>query len=120
MNLGLVMGGGGLVGIAWELGVLAALQESVGFDPTSAAVIVGTSAGSVAGAEAALGRDLRVLVHRQLSTAAGAAEPSAACGNRVRHAARHHPSDDVGKGHRRGASDRDRQAGDGCRGGGER
>jgi NTE family protein len=77
------MGGGGLVGIAWELGVLAGLQETVGFDPTTAAVIVGSSAGSVAGAQAALGKDLRALVDRQLETASepssggggGAAEP---------------------------------------------
>jgi NTE family protein len=69
MNLGLIMGGGGLVGIAWELGVLAGLQESAGLDPTSAAVIVGSSAGSVAGAQAALGKDLRALADRQLETA---------------------------------------------------
>ena len=69
MNLGLVMGGGGLVGIAWELGVLAGLQEAAGLEPTSAAVIVGSSAGSVAGAQAALAKDLRALVDRQLQTA---------------------------------------------------
>ncbi len=66
MNLGLVMGGGGLVGIAWELGVLAGLQEAAGSIPTSAAVIVGSSAGSVSGAQAALGKDLRALADRQL------------------------------------------------------
>src|SRR5881394_1583616 len=63
------MGGGGLVGIAWELGVLAGLQEAVGLDPTSAAVVVGSSAGSVSGAQAALGRDLKALVESQLRTA---------------------------------------------------
>jgi NTE family protein len=68
MNLGLVMGGGGLVGIAWELGVLAGLQEAAGLNPTSAAVIVGSSAGSVSGAQAALGRDLNDLVEGQRRT----------------------------------------------------
>ena len=63
------MGGGGLVGIAWELGVLGGLQEAIGFDPTTAAVIVGSSAGSVVGAQAALGKDLRALAERQLETA---------------------------------------------------
>ena len=78
MNLGLVMGGGGLVGIAWELGVLAGLQEAAGLDPTSAAVIVGSSAGSVSGAQAALGRDLGDLVDRQRRTGSGANERTAA------------------------------------------
>ena len=78
MNLGLVMGGGGLVGIAWELGVLAGLQEAAGLDPTSAAVIVGSSAGSVAGAQAALGRDLVDLVESQLRTASSASGPTEA------------------------------------------
>jgi NTE family protein len=68
------------VGIAWELGVLAGLQEAAGLDPTSAAVIVGSSAGSVSGAQAALGRDLVDLVERQRRTGAGASrrtEPGA-------------------------------------------
>ena len=77
VNLGLVMGGGGLVGIAWELGVLAGLQEAAGLDPTSAAVIVGSSAGSVAGAQAALGRDLIALVDSQLRTASRTAARTA-------------------------------------------
>jgi NTE family protein len=67
MRLGLVMGGGGTVGIAWETGVLAGLQEACGFDPTSAAVIMGSSAGSVTGAQAACGRDFTKLadLHRR-------------------------------------------------------
>ena len=76
MNLGLVMGGGGLVGIAWELGVLAGLQEAAGLNPTSAAVIVGSSAGSVSGAQAALGRDLVDLVDRQRRTASRSSRPT--------------------------------------------
>jgi NTE family protein len=76
VNLGLVMGGGGLVGIAWELGVLAGLQEAAGLNPTSAAVIVGSSAGSVSGAQAALGRDLVDLVDRQRRTASRSSGPT--------------------------------------------
>lgn len=42
----LVLGGGGVTGIAWELGILAGLAES-GVDLSSADLLVGTSAGSV-------------------------------------------------------------------------
>lgn len=45
----LVLGGGGVTGIAWELGILAGLAEA-GVDLTSADLVVGTSAGSVVGA----------------------------------------------------------------------
>ncbi len=44
---GLVLGGGGMLGAAWMVGALCALEEVHGFDPTTADVIVGTSAGSV-------------------------------------------------------------------------
>ena len=52
---GLILGGGGIVGIAWELGVVAGLREHAGFDPKAMHVIVGSSAGSAAGALLALG-----------------------------------------------------------------
>ena len=42
---GLVLGGGGLVGAAWMVGVLASLSDEL--DPTEMDVLVGTSAGSV-------------------------------------------------------------------------
>jgi NTE family protein len=83
VKLGLVMGGGGLVGIAWELGVLAGLQEAAGLEPTSAEVIVGSSAGSVAGAQAALAKDLRALVDRQLQTAPASERVEAATAPRA-------------------------------------
>jgi NTE family protein len=67
-NVGLILGGGGLVGIAWELGVMSGLQASGGFDPLDMKVIVGSSAGSVAGAVAALGKDLASLVESQQRT----------------------------------------------------
>ncbi len=46
----LVLGGGGITGIAWELGLLAGLAEA-GVDLTDADVVIGTSAGSVVGAQ---------------------------------------------------------------------
>ena len=45
-----MLGAGGIAGGAFHAGVLAALQESTGWDPRDAAVIVGTSAGSVTAA----------------------------------------------------------------------
>ena len=66
MTTALVLAGGGLTGIAWELGVLLALRES-GIDvPRDADLIVGTSAGSVVGTQLSQGRDLAELFQRQL------------------------------------------------------
>ena len=45
-----VLGAGGLVGQAFHLGVLTALQEITGFDARSARTLVGTSAGSLVAA----------------------------------------------------------------------
>jgi len=44
------MGAGGLTGQAYHAGVLTALAEATGWDPRTAAVVVGTSAGSGVGA----------------------------------------------------------------------
>ncbi len=49
-RIGLVLGAGGVAGGAFHAGVLAALEEATGWDPRSAAVIVGTSAGAITGA----------------------------------------------------------------------
>src|SRR5690349_5218831 len=49
-GIGLVLGAGGEVGYAFHAGVLAALADVTGWDARSAEVIVGTSAGSIAGA----------------------------------------------------------------------
>ena len=49
-RIGLVLGAGGEVGYAFHAGVLAALADVSGWDARSAEVIVGTSAGSIAGA----------------------------------------------------------------------
>ena len=49
MSRALVLGGGGLTGIAWETGVLVGLAES-GVDVTGWDAVIGTSAGAVVGA----------------------------------------------------------------------
>ena len=56
----MVLGGGGVAGIAWELGVLAALIEH-GINVDDADLVVGTSAGSVAGAVLRFGAVREVL-----------------------------------------------------------
>jgi len=48
-RIGLVLGAGGTVGGAFHAGVLAALATATGWDPRSATVVVGTSAGSITG-----------------------------------------------------------------------
>lgn len=62
----LVLGGGGVAGVAWELGILLGLYES-GVDVRNAQVVVGTSAGSVVGAQIATVRDLESLFAAQLT-----------------------------------------------------
>ena len=61
----LVLGGGGITGIAWELGMLAGLAER-GEDLTAADLVVGTSPGSVVGADVRSGTELTELYERQL------------------------------------------------------
>ncbi|TDC69659.1 patatin-like phospholipase family protein [Actinomadura sp. GC306] len=53
----LVLGPGGPVGTAWLAGLAAGLRRA-GVEPASADLIVGTSAGAIAGAMIATGRDL--------------------------------------------------------------
>lgn len=70
MNRALVLGGGGITGIAWELGMLAGLAEK-GLDLTSADLVVGTSAGSVVGAQILSGAPIEDLYAEQLKDATG-------------------------------------------------
>ena len=62
---GLVLGGGGITGIAWETGLLHGLAEA-GVDLTAADRIVGTSAGSIVGAQVTSDIGLPELYRRQL------------------------------------------------------
>jgi NTE family protein len=49
-RIGLVLSGGGVAGYAFHVAVLAALEAATGFDARTAEVMVGTSAGAIAGA----------------------------------------------------------------------
>jgi NTE family protein len=61
----LVLGGGGITGIAWMLGILKGLRDA-GLDLTTADTVIGTSAGSVVGAQITSGHDLDELYAGQL------------------------------------------------------
>ncbi|WP_199438819.1 patatin-like phospholipase family protein [Umezawaea beigongshangensis] len=74
MSRALVLGGGGLAGIAWEIGVLRGLLDH-GVDVTDAELVVGTSAGSVVGALLTTGADLEELYQAQLEAGSGAERP---------------------------------------------
>jgi NTE family protein len=63
----LVLGGGGVTGIAWEVGVLSGLL-SAGVDLRNADVVIGTSAGAYVGAAYASGYDIEHLFARQLES----------------------------------------------------
>ncbi|WP_415949686.1 patatin-like phospholipase family protein [Streptomyces sp. KLOTTS4A1] len=74
----LVLGGGGLTGVGWEIGLLHGLARA-GVDVTGADLVVGTSAGSVVGAQLTSGvLSLGELYERQLADPKG--ELSAAMG----------------------------------------
>ncbi|MCW0215690.1 MAG: patatin-like phospholipase family protein [Pseudonocardia sp.] len=66
----LVLGGGGITGIGWEIGLLAGLAD-LGVDLTDADLVVGTSAGSVVGAHVASGADMQERYEAQLVDASG-------------------------------------------------
>jgi NTE family protein len=55
----LVLGGGGLLGEEWMVGVLAGVEDATGFDLRRCEYFVGTSAGSIVAARLAAGRGLR-------------------------------------------------------------
>jgi len=82
MTRALVLGGGGAVGIAWELGLLAGLATG-GVDVREADTVIGTSAGSAVGAMLRLRPSVDEAVERyrdvNQAPAAGAA-PAASAG----------------------------------------
>ncbi|MCU1390029.1 MAG: patatin [Ilumatobacteraceae bacterium] len=68
MSRALVLGGGGVAGIAWETGVLVGLADE-GLDLRSADLVVGTSAGSTVAAQLTSGENFDALFARQLTSA---------------------------------------------------
>jgi len=62
----LVLGGGGVTGAAWELGLLAGLADE-GMELTGADLVVGTSAGAIVGAQVTSGASLAGLYQAQLA-----------------------------------------------------
>ena len=58
-SVGLILGGGGVTGAAYEIATLMAIELATGWDPNEADVVVGTSAGAFV---AALLRNERLLV----------------------------------------------------------
>ncbi len=73
MTLALVLGGGGVAGIAWHTGVLLGLAGS-GVDATGADLLVGTSAGATVAAQIGGGLTLDELYGRQVDPATSATE----------------------------------------------
>ena len=69
MQRGLVLAGGGVAGIAWELGVLRGIGDAdteLQSDVIAADVVVGTSAGSAVGAQITSGTAIEDLYAAQL------------------------------------------------------
>src|ERR1700736_5571507 len=73
----LVLGGGGVAGVAWELGILTGLYDA-GVDVRGADIIIGTSAGSVGGAQISSGTELESLFASQLTPVEQSKERNAA------------------------------------------
>jgi NTE family protein len=65
-GFGLVLGGGGVLGGAWMVGALSALQRVHGIDPRQARMLVGTSAGSLVAALLGAGVSVAELRAHQL------------------------------------------------------
>ena len=55
----LVLGGGGVLGEAWMMGVLAGIEDATGFDLRDCDYYVGTSAGAIVAAHLAAGQSPR-------------------------------------------------------------
>jgi NTE family protein len=66
----LVLGGGGVTGVAWEIGLLTGLAAR-GVDLSDADLVVGTSAGSVVGVDVRSGVGMAELYQAQLAPPSG-------------------------------------------------
>ncbi len=75
----LVLGGGGVTGIAWELGLIAGLHAE-GIDLAAADLVVGTSAGSAVGAQILSGAPIEELYEEQLADPSGEVTASIGAG----------------------------------------
>ncbi|MEC3975781.1 patatin-like phospholipase family protein [Amycolatopsis sp. H20-H5] len=73
MTEALVLGGGGVAGVAWTIGLLTGLADA-GQDVSGAELIVGTSAGSAVAAQLGSGLGLEELYARQVEPEMQAAE----------------------------------------------
>jgi NTE family protein len=76
----LVLGGGGVTGVAWEIGLLHGLAEH-GVDLAAADLFVGTSAGSVVAAQLTSGTAIGDLYARELADTTG--DTNATIGTKV-------------------------------------
>lgn len=65
MRRGLVLGGGGVLGAAWTIGALTALEEDRSIDSRDFSIILGTSAGSVIASMLGSGVSVKELMHHQ-------------------------------------------------------
>jgi len=72
----LVLGGGGVAGIAWMTGLLAGLADA-GQDVTGVDLVIGTSAGATVAAQLGSGLSLDELFARQVEPALQARELTA-------------------------------------------
>jgi NTE family protein len=86
MTRALVLGGGGITGIAWEWGIVAGLAAA-GIELTGADLVVGTSAGSVVGAQVAAELDVDERYRAQLAPPDGELAATFGPGLMLRYAA---------------------------------
>ncbi|MDD9941220.1 MAG: patatin-like phospholipase family protein [Myxococcales bacterium] len=84
MSKAIVLGGGGIVGMAWHTGVVAGLAEA-GFDVSAADRLIGTSAGAVVGVRLGLGLDMARELER-FERVPEASEDKVQCRDDGRHA----------------------------------
>ncbi|MFI7678004.1 patatin-like phospholipase family protein [Actinophytocola sp. NPDC049390] len=80
----LVLGGGGITGIAWEWGILSGLAAA-GITLSDADLVVGTSAGSVVGAQVANGLDPAERYAAQLAPPDGEVAGALGVGTMIRY-----------------------------------